>query len=125
MISPKSKSKKVNITVSIKNSASGEPKLNTLMQKKLQSMIIVTFTKLFVMSTVANNFSELAKRLLILISDGWLSSSTSLRSVGEREKKAISDAEANPEAKSNMAARIIARIAEKDGVVIVILLKIS
>ena len=36
------------MTVSIRNSANGEWKTNTFIKKKLQSMIMVTFTKLFV-----------------------------------------------------------------------------
>lgn len=86
---------------------------------------MVTFTKLLVMRTVANNRSESSNRLLIFSSAGWLRSSISLRSEGEREKKAISDAEANPEANKSKPAKTMATIAEKEGAVTVIPLKTS
>ena len=52
-------------------------------------------------------------------------SSISLRSDGVREKKAISDAEAKPEANKSKPARIMATIAEKEGAVTVTPLKTS
>ena len=84
------------MTVSIKNSANGEWKTNTFIKKKLQSMIMVTFTKLFVIRIVANKRSESSRRKLIFSSAGCLRSSISFLSEGESEKKAISEAEAKP-----------------------------
>ena len=54
-----------------------------------------------------------------------ISSSISLRSEGDNEKKAISDAEAKPEASRSTPAKTIATIAEKEGGYTVIPLKIS
>ena len=51
--------------------------------------------------------------------------SISLRSEGDNEKKAISDAEAKPEASKSTPAKIIATIAEKEGWFTVIPLKMS
>ena len=53
------------MTVSIRNSANGEWKTNTFIKKKLQSMIMVTFTKLLVINIVANKRSESSRRKLI------------------------------------------------------------
>ena len=86
---------------------------------------MVTFTKLFVMRTVANKLSELSSKLLIFSSEGCLSSSISLKSEGEREKKAISEAEAKPDANKRTPAEIIARIAANEGGLTVIPLNIS
>ena len=86
---------------------------------------MVTFTKLFVMSTVAKRVSELSSKLLIFSSEGCLRSSMSLRSVGESEKKAISDAEAKPDANKSAPAAMMASIADKEGVTTVIPLNIS
>ena len=61
-------------------------------------MIIMTFTKLFDIRIVANRRSESANRDLIRISPLCSSSSISLSSAGESEKKAISEAETKPEA---------------------------
>lgn len=58
-------------------------------------------------------------------SEGWLPSSISFRSEGESEKKAISDAEAKPEASRSKPARIMAIIADNEGVFTDIPLKIS
>ena len=77
--------------------------------------MMVTFTKLFVIKTVASRLSELSRRLLIFKSAGCESSSTSLRSFGDSEKKAISEAEAKPEANKRMAASMMAKIAENEG----------
>mgnify|MGYP000647594131 CR=1 FL=1 len=58
------------MTVSIRNSANGEWKTNTFIKKKLQSMIMVTFTKLFVINIVAKRRSVSPRRALILSSEG-------------------------------------------------------
>ena len=69
--------------------------------------------------------SEFPSKLLIFSSEGWLRDSISLRSEGDNEKKAISDAEAKPEASKSTPAKIIATIAEKEGWFTVIPLKMS
>ena len=58
------------MTVSIRNSANGEWKTNTFIKKKLQSMIMVTFTKLLVISIVARSRSESPRSALIFSSAG-------------------------------------------------------
>lgn len=88
-------------------------------------MIIVTFTKLFVIRIVANKRSDLFRSLLIFQSEGCLRSSISFRLDGEREKKAISEAEANPDASKSTPAKTMAIIAEIEGTVTVIPLKKS
>ena len=98
---------------------------NTFIKKKLQSMIIVTFTKLFVISIVANNRSVSSNRFLIFPSEGCFPSSTEFKSDGESEKNAISEAEAKPEASKSTPANTMAIIAETEGVCTVIPLKIS
>ena len=57
-------------------------------------MIIVTFTKLFVINIVASRRSLSDNKSLILESDGCLRSAIVFKSAGESEKKAISEAEA-------------------------------
>ena len=59
--------------------------------------MIPTFTKLFVISIVANKRSESARKARIRSSEACFPSSTALISVGDKEKKAISEADANPE----------------------------
>ena len=125
MISPNNSSKKVRITVNIRNSANGEWNTNTFIKKKLQSMIMVTFTKLLVINIVANKRSESSRRKLIFSSAGCLRSSISFLSEGESEKKAISEAEAKPEASRSTPVSTMAIIAEIEGVFTVIPLKIS
>ena len=83
----------------------------------MQSIIIVTFTKLLATKIVANNISESANNVLIFLSAEWFSSSISFKSEGEREKNAISDAEAKAETPSKSPANAIAIIAETDGAV--------
>ena len=71
-----------------------EPKM------KLQSMMTVTFTKLLVMRMVANVRSLSWRSISILRSLALCSTSKSAMSAGERLKKEISDALANPESSS-------------------------
>lgn len=59
--------------------------------------MIKTLTKLFVTNIVANNRSESPSNRLIIGSEICMSSSIEFKSVGDKEKKAISDAEANPD----------------------------
>ena len=80
---------------------------------------MVTFTRLLVISIVASVRSESSRSSRILRSESFLSSSSSLRSVGESEKNAISDPEAKPEKISNIPAIKIAISAPKEGVMIV------
>lgn len=95
------------------------------MKKKLQSMIMVTFTKLFVIKIVANKRSVLSSKLLILSSEGCFFSAIVFKSAGEREKKAISEAEAKPETSRRNPANTIAMIAEIEGACTDIPLKTS
>ena len=99
------------------NSATAEWKIKTLKKKKLQSIMIVTFTKLFVTRIVANNNSESLSKLFIFLSDEWFSSSISFKSEGDNEKKAISDADAKPDTPNKRVANIIAIMADTEGVV--------
>ena len=50
-------------------------------------MIMVTFTKLFVIRIVANKRSLLSSKLLIFSSEGCFLSAITFKSDGEREKK--------------------------------------
>ena len=113
------------MTVSIRNSANGEWKTNTFIKKKLQSIIIVTFTKLFVINIVANKRSVSSNKFLIFSSEGCFPSSMALKSEGDNEKNAISEAEAKPEASKSTPAKTMAIIAEIEGACTVIPLKIS
>ena len=82
-------------------------------------MIIVTFTKLFDIRIVASKRSESSSNAIILASEGCFSSSISLLSFGDNEKKAISEAETKPEANNNNIAKIKAIIAPMEGVITV------
>ena len=64
-------------------------------------MIIVTFTKLLEIRIVANKCSESSSRALIRLSEEVCPSSISLKSPGDREKKAISEADTKPDAYNN------------------------
>ena len=64
-------------------------------------MIMVTLTKLLEIRIVANKRSESFSRALIRLSEVCFPSSISLKSTGEREKKAISEADTKPEAYNN------------------------
>ena len=74
-------------------------------------MIMVTLTKLLEIRIVANKRSESFSRALIRLSEVCFPSSISLKSTGEREKKAISEADTKPEAYNNKTANKIAMIA--------------
>ena len=78
--------------------------------------MIVTLTKLLEIKIVANNRSELLRKLLIIASDGCSSFSTSFKSIGDKEKKAISDADTKPEQYNKSIAKTNATIAPKVGV---------
>ncbi|GAY28698.1 gliding motility-associated protein GldE [Prevotella sp. MGM1] len=67
-------------------------------------MIIVTLTKLLVISIVANVRSESLRSCIILLSDTDFFSAIMLRSFGVSEKKAISEPEAKPEATNKRQA---------------------
>ena len=88
-------------------------------------MIMVTFTKLFVINIVANKRSLLSSRLLIFSSEGCFLSAIAFRSDGEREKKAISEADAKPETSKSKPANTMATTAEIEGVCTDIPLKTS
>ena len=82
-------------------------------------MIIVTFTKLLEIRIVANKCSESSSRALIRLSEEVCPSSISLKSPGDREKKAISEADTKPDAYNNITANKIAMIAPMVGAVTV------
>ena len=86
---------------------------------------MVTFTKLFVINIVANNRSVSSNKLRIFLSEECFPSSIVLKSDGESEKKAISEAEAKPETSKSKLAKIIAIIAEIEGACTDIPLKTS
>ena len=83
---------------------------------------MVTFTRLLVMRMVASVRSESSRSARILWS-AVTSSSNSLRSVGESEKKAISEPEAKPEANSSRQAmtenelKTYVDVSHEDGVI--------
>ena len=76
---------------------------------------MVTLTKLLEIRMVANKRSESSNKAVICLSEEWFSSSISLRSLGDKEKKAISEADTKPEAHNNNTARVIAIIAPNEG----------
>ena len=78
-------------------------------------MMMVTFTKLFVIKIVASKRSVSAKRLSIFSSAGCFFSSNAFKSDGEREKNAISEADAKPETSKRIPAKTMATIAEIEG----------
>ena len=88
-------------------------------------MIMVTFTKLFVIRIVANKRSVSSNSLLILSSEGCFFSAITLRSDGESEKNAISEADAKPETSRSKPANTMAMIAGIEGACTDIPLKIS
>jgi hypothetical protein len=94
-------------------------------KKKLHSITIATFTKLLVINIVANKCSESFKRCLILSSERCCLSRILFKSEGESEKKAISEADAKPETNNNTTAKMAAIIADKEGAVMDISLKIA
>ena len=75
------------------------------------------FTKLFEIRIVANNFCDLPNKRLIMRSLALSLSSISLRSAGESEKKAISDADTKPEQKSSAHATTKATNTPAEGAV--------
>jgi hypothetical protein len=88
-------------------------------------MTIATFTKLLVISIVANKCPESFKRCLILSSEKCGCSRIVCKSDGESEKKAISEADAKPDTNNNKTAIMTAIIADKEGVVMDISPKIA
>ena len=76
---------------------------------------MVTFTKLLDIRIVASKRSESSNKEVIYLSDECSSSSISLRSLGDKEKKAISEADTKPDANNNNTAKDIAIIAPTEG----------
>ena len=74
---------------------------------------------------VANKRSVSSNKFLIFSSEGCFPSSMALKSEGDNEKNAISEAEAKPEASKSTPAKTMAIIAEIEGACTVIPLKIS
>ena len=81
--------------------------------------MIVTFTKSFAIRIVANKCSESFNKVLIRLSVLFSCLSTSFISLGEREKKAISDADTNAEHPKSNTANKSATIALILGVITV------
>ena len=77
--------------------------------------MIVTFTKLLVIRIVASSRSLLLSKREIRLSDGFFSSSITLKSLGDKEKNAISEAEAKAEKSNKTAATTMAMTAAVDG----------
>ena len=69
------------------------------------------------MRMVASNRSDCSNSRMMMRSDGLSLSAAVLRSEGEREKKAISDADTKPEHASNSAVSAKAMIAPMEGAV--------
>ena len=79
-------------------------------------MMIVTFTRLLAIRMVASVRSDSARNCMILASAFDFSSSSSLKSLGVSEKKAISDPEAKPDTNNRRHAITPATIAPTEGV---------
>ena len=77
--------------------------------------MMVTFTKLLDIKIVANNRSVSFSKSIMRLSDGCSSSSISLRSVGDKEKNAISEADTKPDANNSNTAKEMATIAPTEG----------
>ena len=80
-------------------------------------MMMVTLTRLLVISMVASVRSLSALSFSMLASLLLFSGSSSLRSLGDNEKKAISEPEANPETSSSSPASTIAKMAPAEGAI--------
>jgi len=85
---------------------------------------MVTLTRLLVISTVVSSCSLSDRSVVMRLSESDSLDSILLRSVGESEKKAISDAEAKAETNNSKPASTIATRADVVGGVIVVVLKI-
>lgn len=81
--------------------------------------MIVTFTKSLAIKMVANKCSESFNKDLIRLSTIFSCLSTSFKSLGEREKNAISDAETKAEHPKSITANKSATIAPKLGAITV------
>lgn len=87
-------------------------------------MMIVTLTRLLVISTVVSNCSLSARSEVMRLSESDSLDSILFKSVGDSEKKAISDAEAKAETNNRIPTNTIATKADVVGGVIVVELKI-
>ena len=79
--------------------------------------MMVTFTRLLVISIVASVRSESSRSCLILTSSEVRSSSSSFKSLGDKEKNAISEPEAKPDTNNSRQAKTPAIIAPNDGAI--------
>ena len=77
--------------------------------------MMVTFTRLLVISMVASVRSESLRNCLICTSPVVFSSSSSFRSDGDKEKNAISEPEAKLDTNNKRQAQIPATMAPMDG----------
>ena len=105
MISPKSNNKKVRIIVSKTkpNTGTAEKSIHMFIAY-VQSITTATFTKLFVINIAAKRYSERSNKRWMIESEDDFPSLISLKSLGEREKKATSEADIKPEIHNNNAA---------------------
>ena len=87
--------------------------------------MMVTFTKLFVMRIVASKRSVSDNELLTLSSEECFLSAIAMRSAGESEKNAISDADAKPETSKSKPANTMETMADTEGACTVIPLNTS
>ena len=84
---------------------------------------MVTLTKLLDIKMVANKHSVSSLNFLMILSDGCSSLSTSFKSLGDREKKATSEADTKPEQNNKRMANTNATSAPNVGVEMVTLSK--
>ena len=77
--------------------------------------MIVTLITLLAIRMVASVRSESSRNSRIRLSLSELLSSSSLMSLGDSEKKAISDPDAKPEKSRRIAAKMIAKMAPAEG----------
>lgn len=115
----KSNSRKVRTTVISRNSRITEFPKCMVLAKIIAQHDNGYIDKLLEIRIVANKRSESFSRALIRLSEVCFPSSISLKSTGEREKKAISEADTKPEAYNNKTANKIAMMAPMVGAVTV------
>lgn len=80
-------------------------------------MITETFARLLVIKIVANKRSVSSNNPATRISDSRLLSSTSFKSLCDKEEKAASEAEAKPDTNKKMPAQSKATTADAEGAV--------
>ena len=91
----------------------------------MEKVVIVTIKKMCGIKKVASRRSVSDNKALMLESDGCLCSAIVFKSAGESEKKAISEAEANPDTSKRRPAKTMATMDDTVGACTVIPLKTS